>query len=261
MVPDRRWQGRRIAALGLQAGLSAGRGCDAAKSHERNRMKTAWIAGASGLVGSFTLRGLLESPEYSRVIALGRRELALQHPKLLQSRVDFAVLDPMRGVSDVYCCLGTTIREAGSREAFRRVDHGFVLSLAEAAVHSGASQFLVVSSVGADPQSKSFYLRVKGEVERDLAQWPFSALHIFRPSLLLGPRGKVRPGEMAGAMLSRLGGPLLRGKLARYRPISAATVAAAMLRAGAEGRPGRHVLENGGMIALAQASERVVVET
>ena len=226
------------------------------------RTKHALLAGATGLVGERCLARLLDHPAYSHVTVFSRRPLALSHAKLRIELVDFDGLRSLdEGCEDIFCCLGTTIRKAGSQEAFRRVDHGFVLSLAEAAVHSGASQFLVVSSVGADPHSKSFYLRVKGEVERDLAQWPFSALHIFRPSLLLGPRGKVRPGEMAGAMLSRLGGPLLRGKLARYRPISAATVAAAMLRAGAEGRPGRHVLENGGMIALAQASERVVVET
>jgi uncharacterized protein YbjT (DUF2867 family) len=168
--------------------------------------------------------------------------------------VDFAVLDPMRGVSDVFCCLGTTIREAGSREAFRRVDHGFVLSLAEAAVHSGAEQFLVVSSVGANPRSRSFYLRVKADVERDLAKWPFRALHIFRPSLILGPRKRARPGEVVGALAMRTISPLLRGKLRAFRPIHAAQIAAAMLRAANKKSYGQRHYENTEMLALAEES-------
>ncbi|HEU5079240.1 MAG TPA: oxidoreductase [Opitutaceae bacterium] len=220
-------------------------------------MKTAWIAGSSGLVGSHCLQGLLDSPEYMRVIALGRRVLPIQHPKLLQSRVDFAVLDPMHGVNDVFCCLGTTIREAGSRDAFRRVDYEFVLSLAEAAVHSGGDQFLVVTSAGAAPNSRNFYLRVKGEVERDLAKWPFACLHIFRPSLILGPRKRTRPAEVIGGIATRIFSPFLQGKLVRWRPIHAADIASAMLHAAQKKSYGRHVYENPDMLRLAAKDDVV----
>lgn len=214
-------------------------------------MKTAWIAGASGLVGGFCLQQLLDSPRYSRVVAVARRELPVSHPKLTQSLVDFALLDPLPGVDDVFCCLGTTIRQAGSREAFRRVDFGYVVSLAEAAAHSGASQFLVVSSIGANPTSGNFYLRVKGEMEQAVCEWPFAAAHLFRPSLLLGPRREVRWGERLGAVFGKVLSPLLRGKRSVYRPIAAETVARAMLAAAARGGRGRCIYEGSAILSLA----------
>ncbi|PTY03782.1 oxidoreductase [Opitutaceae bacterium EW11] len=217
-------------------------------------MKTAWIAGASGLVGSFCLKHLLDSPVYSRVVAVARRELPIQHPKLTQALVNFAVLDPSPGVDDVFCCLGTTIRQAGSREAFRRVDFGYVVSLAEAAVHSGANQFLVVSSVGADPASPNFYLRVKGEMERAILQWPFAAVHLFRPSLLIGPRRQFRFAERLGAVMAPIVSPLLRGSLRRYRPVQASAVAGAMLAAAARGARGRCVYEGEAILELTRVT-------
>jgi uncharacterized protein YbjT (DUF2867 family) len=196
-------------------------------------MATALIAGASGLVGGCLLRHLLEAPEYDRVVSVGRCRLDLVHPKLGQVVADFTALDKLperlRG-DDAFCCLGTTMRRAGSREAFRAVDHGAVLALAWAAKRGGARRFFTVSALGADPGSRVFYNRVKGEIEEALRVLGFATLGIFRPSLLLGSRREFRPGERLGAILAALFEPVLFGRLRRYRAIQAEVVARAMLR-------------------------------
>ncbi len=191
------------------------------------------MAGASGLVGGFLLAELLASDDYERVVSLGRRVLPLTHPKLVQRVVDFAALDAVaaefRG-DDVFCALGTTIRRAGSREAFRAVDQVAVLALAWAARRAGATRFFVVSSVGADAQSRVFYSRVKGEMEDALAVMDFPTLAIFRPSLLRGPRAEKRIGESLAAAGLWLVEPLMVGGLRKYRSIHAEVVARAMVR-------------------------------
>ncbi len=205
-------------------------------------MKTALIAGASGLVGRCLLQDLLDAREYDRIIALGRRPLEVEHPKLTQFTADFAALDQVTGelrADDAFCCLGTTIRQAGSREAFRAVDHGAVLAFAWAAQRAGARRFFTVSALGADPDSRIFYNRVKGECEVALRVLRFATLGLFRPSLLLGKRREFRPGEKIMAGVLWFAEPLLVGRLARYRAIEAVVVARAMLRcsfgAGARG--------------------------
>jgi uncharacterized protein YbjT (DUF2867 family) len=215
-------------------------------------MATALIAGASGLVGSHLLPQLLESPEYDRVIALGRRPLALAHPKLASVTADFAALEKVTaelGCTDAYCCLGTTIRaarstgsgRAGARENFRAVDQAAVLAFAWAARRNGAQRFFFISSLGADASSRFFYNRVKGETEEALEVLGFPTLGIFRPSLLLGPRPEFRLGERVSAVILWLAEPLLLGRLRPYRAISAEVVARAMLRC-SFGRPGQGVL-------------------
>src|SRR5262249_44204202 len=134
-----------------------------------------------------------------------------------------------------------TIKTAGSQEAFRRVDYGYPEALAAWATRRGAVQFAVVSSVGADPSSGNFYLRVKGEMERDLTALGFPSLHIFRPSLLVGERAESRPGERIATAMSKVIGWALIGGLRKYRPIAAAGVAAAMVAACRQGTPGEHV--------------------
>ena len=196
--------------------------------------KTALLAGATGLVGSALLPLLLASERYAKVIVVGRRPVPTQHPKLVQVVTDLDALEHERLrliADDVYCCLGTTIRQAGSQEAFYKVDFLYVVRLAALTAANFAAQFLVVSSLGADVNSRFYYSRVKGEMEEAVGQTPFRAIHIFRPSLLLGERAAPRLGERLGAAVLGLVRPLLRGGWRKYRPVTAATVAQAMLRA------------------------------
>ncbi|HEY8994343.1 MAG TPA: oxidoreductase [Lacunisphaera sp.] len=208
-------------------------------------MPTAFIAGASGLIGRSLLDQLLAAPEYDRVVSLGRRKLQdVSHPKLRQVVVDFAALDGAvteQSCDDAFCCLGTTIRQAGSREAFRAVDHGAVLAFAWAARRQGAGRFFVVSALGADPESRIFYNRVKGETEVALEVLGFETLAVFRPSLLLGKRQEMRPGERLMIPVFWLAEPLLLGRLRKYRAIRADVVARAMVRC-SFGRGGQGLL-------------------
>lgn len=213
-------------------------------------MKTALLAGATGLVGSALLPLLLASGRYAKVIVVGRRPVALTHPKLVQVVTELSELDGVRLrliADDVYCCLGTTMQQAGSKEAFYQVDYQYVVQLAAVATTNFASQFLVVSAMGADAHSRFYYNRVKGEMEGTIRQVPFRAIHIFRPSLLLGQRAAPRLGERVGAFFLKLAAPLLRGRLRHYRPVAAATVAQAMLRAAGQESRGRQVHESGSL--------------
>ena len=197
-------------------------------------MRTALLLGGSGLVGGFCLQALLEDPIYTAVVSFGRRELAIApHPKLVQKTVDFEKLVSVElpPLDDVFCALGTTIRKAGSQEAFRHIDYDLPLAAAGHALKFGAKQFVLVSSVGADPKSKNSYLRTKGELEYALRRLPFTGLHIFRPSLLMGKRQESRPGESIAIAGGRIFQFLCFGPLRQYHPVSAITVAQAMVTA------------------------------
>lgn len=196
--------------------------------------KVALIAGASGLIGSQLLPLLLNCGRYAKVISVGRRPLPLMHPLLVQRTLDFDRLEEHRLsliADDVFCCLGTTMRQAGSKEAFYKVDFLYVVKLAALTAANFAAQLLVVSAMGADASSRFYYNHVKGEMEDAVRQTPFRAVHIFRPSLLLGPRPEKRLGEQVGAVVLKLVRPLLLGPLRRYRAIEAQAVAQAMLNA------------------------------
>jgi uncharacterized protein YbjT (DUF2867 family) len=209
--------------------------------------RTALVAGASGLVGGRVVRQLLEEPGYDRVTVLARRPLALAHAKLTQRLVDFdhlAQLADFPRVHDVFCCLGTTMRQAGSADAFRKVDLTYVTELGRVAARHRASQFLVVTALGADPGARVFYSRVKGEAEAAVRRLSFDGLYIFRPSFLLGARTARRRGESFAALLSPLVSWALVGPLARYRPIRAAALARAMVRVAREATGGVHVYES-----------------
>jgi uncharacterized protein YbjT (DUF2867 family) len=207
--------------------------------------RTALVAGASGLVGGLLLDALLESPLYREVCSLGRRPVSKQHPRLTQRTVDFARLEAeaLPAADDAFCCLGTTIKKAGSQQAFRAVDYDAVLAFAQAARKAGARRFLVVTALGADPRSRVFYNRVKGEVEEALKGQGFESLIILRPSLLLGERAESRPGERAAIVVSKALGPLLRPF--GGRPIEARTVARAMLALARDTAPGVRVALSG----------------
>src|SRR5262249_15958513 len=219
--------------------------------------KTAVLLGASGLVGGFCLRALLADPGYAHVAALSRRAPPLPaHPKLAQKVANFEALiaSDFQGVDDIFCALGTTIRKAGSQEAFRRVDLEYPLAAARAAKQAGATQFVLVSSVGADAASKNFYLRTKGDVERELANVAFGALHVLRPSLLLGKREEFRLGERIMAALAPVLNFAMMGGLRRYRAIPAAVVGRAMVAAARQGKGGTFVHEFDEILQLASGS-------
>jgi len=214
--------------------------------------RIALVAGATGLIGGHVLQRLLADSAWTRVIAVGRRPVSQRHDKLEQRTVDFgalASLSDLPHIDDVFCCLGTTIKQAGSQTAFRRVDHDYVVALAQAGLPIGATQFLLVSAIGADPGSRVFHSRVKGETEADIRKLPYRAMQIFRPSLLLGERAEFRLGERFAMMAAPLLSWLLLGRLRRYRPIHAAVVARAMTRIALEAPRGPNVFEYDAMIA------------
>jgi uncharacterized protein YbjT (DUF2867 family) len=197
------------------------------------------------LIGNILTRMLLDTEQYSRVTILVRRPIDLTHPKLNQEVINFDQPDPgkVKG-DDVFCCLGTTIKVAGSKEAFYKVDATYPYELAKLAHANGASQFLLVTAMGADSNAVIFYNRVKGEVEEKIAGLNYDSYSIFRPSLLLGDRKDVRPGEKIAQNFSGILSALLVGPLKRYKPIEARKVAAAMQKVALRRLKGRYVLES-----------------
>ncbi len=221
--------------------------------------RVAVIAGASGLVGSECLQRLLQSADYQRVIALVRRPLGLDHPKLQQIVANFEALPQLADYAgaDVFCALGTTMKQAGSREAFRAVDFDASFAFAKVAATVGARQFLLVSSIGANPESHTFYLKVKGELEEALKPLSFPALHIFRPSFLVGERAETRPGERVGAVVAKALDFVFVGKMKKYSAIEVTDLATAMVKAAHRVEPGVHIYEFEQIVALAKAEPAV----
>ncbi len=213
------------------------------------------LAGASGLTGSLTLDALLAAADVSRVIAVTRRQLGREHSRLANRIVQFDRLESqLKGTAcdAALCCLGTTLRKAGSQQRFRAVDLDCVLAFARTAKAANARRFVVMSSVGANPSSRNFYLRTKGEMEEELEGIGFESLDILQPSMLLAWRAEMRPLELAASALMPLVAPLLRGKYAPYRAIPARTVAAAMRGATRSGRRGVQRYTYEGIQALAR---------
>jgi uncharacterized protein YbjT (DUF2867 family) len=202
--------------------------------------RTAILIGATGLVGGHCLRLLLESRTYDKVIAVSRRPVPLKHRKLVRVETSFehlgAALDDLHA-DDAFCCLGTTIRQAGTKAEFHKVDYGYALEFAHRVRQRGATHFLLVSAIGAHPRSPVFYNRVKGLLEKDVSALGFARVSIFRPSLLVGERAEQRPGEAVGLRLSGLIAPFLRGPLRSMHPVRGADVAAAMVAAARAGSP------------------------
>ncbi|MNW59398.1 hypothetical protein D3C74_373120 [compost metagenome] len=159
----------------------------------RKQTDTAVVAGATGMMGRKLVQLLLEDPAYQRIIVLVRRSTGIFHPKLVEKRVSFDRLESELDASllkdaDVFCTLGTTMQQAGSKGAFRKVDHEYPLALAKAALQHGAASYVIVTAMWASEQSWMFYTRVKGQLERDLLSLGLPRLVILRPSLLLGDR-------------------------------------------------------------------------
>lgn len=215
------------------------------------------LAGATGLVGRACLQRLFDQATIGSILALGRHAPDLQHPKLHNQIVDFTAPDeitPSTGPIDAaLCALGTTIKKAGSQQAFRAVDHDAVTTFAVWAKRQGCPTFVLISSVGANPKSKNFYLRTKGETEQSVAALGFARLVILRPGLLLGKRKESRPGETLAQIAVPFFNPLLPGKLRRYRGIPADAVAAAMVAAAETQLAGVQICHNDELWRLAHA--------
>ena len=194
-------------------------------------MKAA-IIGATGLVGQRLLQLLLDSDRYSEIHAIGRRKIDLEHPKLTQHVIglnNLGALTISGGVDHGFCTLGTTIKQAGSPEAFRRVDHDYVCAFGETMKRLGASALAVNSSIGADSKSNNLYLKTKGEMEDCLRRCHFNTLVMVRPSLLVPTeRREFRLGELVAFNFFRLFAWLFQGPLRRYRPVEPRAVATAL---------------------------------
>lgn len=211
------------------------------------------LCGATGLVGRECLELLSTDPAFGRIVVLTRRPLSAGAPgkwgsaKLEEHIVDFDRLDAhaeLFRVDQIISALGTTIKQAGSKEVFRQVDLGLPLAIARMGVERGVRHFLLVSAVGANAHSRFFYNRVKGELEDAVSTLPYRSITILRPSLLLGKRTEVRWGEEVAKRLSFLAP-------APYRPVSAHTVAAALVRLARENRPGQRIIESSRIRAAA----------
>lgn len=209
--------------------------------------KTALVIGASGLVGENCLQELLGAAAYKTVTIIVRKPLRLNHPRLKQLVVNFDKLEDYKNdikADDVYCCIGTTIKKAGSQEAFKKVDFDYPLQIARFALWNGAQKFILVSSLGADASSTIFYSRTKGELEEALKELKFNSLLIFRPSILLGDRKEKRPGEAIGQFVADKFSFLFAGPLKKYKGTPVDLLAKRMVEEAAKAGKGVRIYEN-----------------
>ena len=212
------------------------------------RTRVALVAGATGLVGQAILALLLADRRYSSVHVVGRRAPSVQHPKMVAHISASLTNWPCPAVDDVFIALGTTIKVAGSKAAFRAIDGDAVLAIASSAKAAGATRLAVVSAMGANAQSSVFYNQVKGEMEAAVGQLRFETFVIARPSLLAGDRDALKQPERLAEKLSLVAFDWLKPLIpANYRAISASSVARAMVYALQTSSKGKHVLSSGAM--------------
>jgi uncharacterized protein YbjT (DUF2867 family) len=208
--------------------------------------KTAVVAGAGGLTGSFLLEGLSRDPYFEKIIVLSRNPGKTALAKVQEVGAEFDKLESCAfwsGADVLFCCIGTTISNAGSRENFRKVDYDIPVKLAaQCGIHH--IPFHLISSIGAKADSPNFYLRTKGQTEDALKAIGLPGLFIYRPSMLYGPRKETRIGESIGKAIMWLAHPLLRGPLKKYRGIHAKTVASAMIKKAKEDQSGSYIYES-----------------
>lgn len=206
-------------------------------------MKTAIIAGATGLTGHELTRLLIEDTRYSKLILLLRTPIESKHEKIKQ--VIFNFEQPNTAVlaaDEIFCCLGTTIKHAGSKDAFFKVDYEYVSLIARIGFENAVKKFAVISAMGANKSSKIFYNRVKGKMEETVSQIGFKSCFIFRPSLLLGPRNEFRLGEKVAKIFITLFSFAIPKK---YKAVEAKQVAKAMISTMNSGNTGTRVIESG----------------
>jgi len=209
--------------------------------------KTVLIAGATGLVGKFCLQFLLHDDYYQKVIVLSRKAISFSHPKIEEIIVEFDDLEKFKHliVADhIFCCLGTTMKKAGTKANFRKVDLEYPYELAKLSLSNGATQFNLVSAIGADSRSAIFYNKTKGEIEELISKMDFKSVNIFRPSILLGERTENRPAEKTGIKLMKSVSFLLIGPLSKYKPVEAEKVAKSMVVTAKRELPGINIFES-----------------
>ena len=218
--------------------------------------RIALVAGASGMVGTALCTQLRRDRRFAPVVVLARSQPPVTDPPLQVEIVDFSRIgewNPGVALDTVFCALGTTIKQAGSEAAFRAVDFDLILEMARLAKRGNARHFIFVSSLGADPASRIFYLRVKGETEEAVKALGLPHAVALRPSFLEGERAVYRRGERVGQWVGRVIAPLLLGPLEKYRPTSAAMVAEAMRQVAQPGREGFEVFDS---VAISRWKER-----
>lgn len=210
-------------------------------------MKTALMIGSTGLIGAQLLEMLLERKEYSNVITFVKRDSDIQHPKLRQHIINFEKIEDYKKFvvgDDFFCTIGTTIKNAGSQEAFRKVDFEYPQVFATIAMQNNVKQFLIISSIGADSKSGTFYLKTKGEIQDFLKNCTFEAVSVFQPSLLLGNRKEFRLGERIGAFFMKLFSFAFVGNLKKYKPIESEALAEAMFDIAQKNKSGFKIYES-----------------
>jgi len=209
--------------------------------------KTALVFGSTGLIGSYLVQSLRKSNAYDKIVIFQRKAAATLDPKTQYVQLDFDKLTEYSNLikgDDVFCCLGTTMRKARSKPAFRKVDYEYPAEIGRLAKANGVGGYFLVSSIGADPASPNFYLQTKGDTERALQQLNFLRLGIFRPSLLLGNRNESRFGERLAQSFYPLFHWLLQGELKKYRGIPASDVAKAMVYVAVHGCESKIILSD-----------------
>jgi len=210
-------------------------------------VKTALIIGSTGLVGSHLLNLLLDSNDYLKVITFVKRDQGIKHQKLTQHIIDFDKPETYKELvvgDDFFCTIGTTIKKAGNKDAFRKVDFEYPRQFAAFALQNKVKQFLIISSLGADANSGNFYLKTKGEIQDFLKDCKFESVAVLQPSLLLGDRKEFRLGEKIGAFFMKILSFMFLGNLKKYKAIEAKTVAKAMLTIAQKNNSGFKIYES-----------------
>ncbi len=195
--------------------------------------KIAALFGATGLTGKSLLQQLTKNDDYIKIIVFNRNLQNYNHNKIDEVSLDWNNIERIKNqliADELFCCIGTTIKKAGSKKAFLHVDFNIPVTLAQIAENNKINKFLIVSSLGANPKSKNFYLQTKGKMEEEVLKFNIPKIYFFRPSMLLGKRNEFRAGEEFGKIAMKIFNPLMIGSLRKYKAIPASIVAGAMIK-------------------------------
>lgn len=208
--------------------------------------KTAIVFGASGLIGNLLLQKLISDNRYQKIILIVRKSINLEHQKLEEKIIDFNLIEEINSIQadEIYCCIGTTIKKAGSKEAFEAVDLDIPSKIAQLALNNDIQKLFIVSSLGANLHTSNFYLKTKARMEHAVAKNPIDTVIFFRPSLLLGSRKEFRFGELIAKIFMPIIHVFLLGSLKKYRAIKGKVVAQAMINVANSDYEGLHYLES-----------------